>query len=142
MNFSTARRVMSRTWMTTSNVSAIFSLLISSFTIASQHRKLRCCGNNIVDDSSIEVGDIVFAVLTIVILKLDLLFFGPHRVNGHKVKILDIKTLVEQIVHVDHLKHVSKGFDDECAHQVSFSFDLSDPSSDSSLTTHTHLLSD
>ncbi len=79
-------------------------------------------------DSSTEVGDIVFARVHDRNSKLDPLFFGPHRVieslHGHKVKILDLKTLVEQIVHVDHLKRVNKGFDDECAHQVPFHSDF------------------
>ncbi len=59
-----------------------------------------------------------------------------ESLHGHKVKILGLKSL-EEIVHVDHLKYVNKGFDDECAHQVSLSSDLTDPSSDSSLTAHT-----
>ncbi len=97
-----------------------------------QHRR--------VTDSSIEVGDI--ARVHDRNSKLDSLFFGPLRVieslHGHKVKILDLKTLGEQIVHVDHLKRVNNGFDDECAHQVSLSSDFADPSSDSSLINHTH----
>ncbi len=88
---------MSTTWITTSNVvSAIFSTLISSFMIASLHRKLRC-ENYIVDvDSSIEVGDIVFTRVHDRNSRLDPLFCGPHHVivslHGNKVKILDLKT--------------------------------------------------
>ncbi len=75
---------------------SIFSTLISSFMIASLHRKLRC-ENYIVDvDSSIEVGDIVFTRVHDRNSRLDPLFSEPHRVieslHDHKVKILDLKT--------------------------------------------------
>ncbi len=72
--------------------------------------------------SSIEVSDIDFTRVHDCNSKLDSLFSGPHYVikslHGHKVKILDLRTLVEQIVHVDHLKRVNEEFDDECALQV------------------------
>ncbi len=59
-------------------------------------------------DSSIEVGDIVFTRVHDRNSRLDPLFSEPHRVieslHDHKVKILDLKTIVEQIVHVEHLK--------------------------------------
>ncbi len=48
--------------------------------------------------------------------KLDPFFHGPHRVteplSGHKVKILDLKSGTESVVHKDHLKKVDRGFDD------------------------------
>ncbi len=86
-------------------------------------------------DSSFEVGDIVFTRChdRNSKLRVDPLFTGPHHVidsfHGHKVNILDLKTLAEQIVHVDHLKCVNKGFDDECAHQVTLYSDSTDPQS-------------
>ena len=66
---------------------------------------------------SIEIGDIVFSRLHDRNSKLDPLFTGPYRVlellQGHKIKILDLKTLLPHVVHKDHLKRVSKGFDDD-----------------------------
>ncbi len=64
----------------------------------------------------IVVGDIVFSRVHDRHSKLDPLFHGPHRVtellSGHKVKILDLKSGTESIVHKDHLKKVERGFDD------------------------------
>ncbi len=112
--------------------------LIHDRLTASQAEMLR--KHHRATNSFIEVSNIVFARVHDRNSKLDPLHLGPHRVieslHGHKIKILDLKTLGEQIVHVDHLKRVNKRFDDECAHQVSLISDLTDPS-DSSLTTHT-----
>ncbi len=64
----------------------------------------------------IVVGDIVFNRVHDRHSKLDPLFHGPHRVtellSGHKVKILDLKSGTESVVHKDHLKRVERGFDD------------------------------
>ncbi len=53
-------------------------------------------------DSSIEVGGMVFSRIHDCNSKLDPLFSGTHRViesfHGPKVKILDLKTLDEQIL--------------------------------------------
>ena len=63
----------------------------------------------------IDIGDIVFQRAHDRHSKLDPLFKGPHRVmeliNGHKVKILELGTGTECIVHQYHLKRVDRGFD-------------------------------
>ena len=65
----------------------------------------------------IELGDIVFHRVHDRHSKLDPLFHGPHRVtellHGHKVKLVELHTGKETIVHRDHLKRVDKGFDTE-----------------------------
>ena len=65
----------------------------------------------------LELGDIVFLRAHDRNSKLDPLFKGPHRVmeltNGHKVKIQELGTGKECIVHQDHLKRVDRGFDTE-----------------------------
>ncbi len=85
MNFCTAHHVLSTTWMTTSNVvSTIFTSLISSFTIASLHRKVRCCANNIVKRQILSLKSaIVFARVHDRKSKLDPLFFGLHSLIVH-----------------------------------------------------------
>ena len=69
-------------------------------------------------DSPITDGDIVFLRVHNRSSKLDPLFTGPYRViaslHGHKVKLLDLKTHVEQTVHIDHLKRVSRDFGGVC----------------------------
>ena len=68
----------------------------------------------------IAVGDLVFLRVHDRHSKLDPLFDGPYRVteqlHGHKVKILDLKSLKEQVTHIDHLKRVDREFVD---HSVS-----------------------
>lgn len=64
----------------------------------------------------INVGDVVFARIH-VRDKLDPRFHGPHRVteilNGHKVKLLDLRSGTEDTIHRDHLKRVHRGFERE-----------------------------
>ncbi len=63
----------------------------------------------------IVVGDVIFSRVHDRHSKLDPLFHGPHRVteplSGHKVKILDLKSGTESVVHKDHLKKADRGFD-------------------------------
>ncbi|MPC52062.1 hypothetical protein E2C01_045922 [Portunus trituberculatus] len=63
----------------------------------------------------IGIGDVVFHRVHDRHSKLDPLFNGSHRVmelmHDHKVKILELKTGKEGIVHRDHLKRVDLGFD-------------------------------
>ncbi len=67
----------------------------------------------------IVVGDIVFSRVHNHHSKWDPLSHGPQRVtellSGHKVKILDLKSETESVVHKDHLKKVDRGFDDGAA---------------------------
>ena len=65
----------------------------------------------------VSVGDIVFHRVHDRHSKLDPQFDGPFRVieslHGHKVRILNLKSREERVVHIDHLKRVNRGFDDD-----------------------------
>ena len=78
-----------------------------------------CCINSIsaLKPHEIEVGDIVFTRIQDRHSKLDPQFNGPHRViekmAGHKVKLRNLSSGSENLVHRDHLKRVDHGFDIE-----------------------------
>ena len=65
----------------------------------------------------INVGDIVFLKLHDRSSKLDPRFDGPYRVteslHGHKVRVLNLTSRKEHDVHIDNLKRVDRGFDDD-----------------------------
>lgn len=79
--------------------------------LAKQHQRAK--------PHEIGIGDIVFTRVQDRHSKLDPLFNGPHRVinvmSGHKVKLLNLKSGTEQIIHKDHLKRVNRGFDVDIA---------------------------
>ena len=81
------------------------------FMLSKQHRRATT--------REIVVGDIVFRRVHDRHSKLDPLFQGPYRVleimSGHKVKLRDLKTGMESVVHRDHLKQVHRGLDTESA---------------------------
>ena len=82
----------------------------------SQHEMLRKQHQRAVPHE-INVGDSVFLRSHDRHSKLDPLFDGPYRVtaslHGHKFRILNLKSWKEQDVHMDHLKRVDRGFDDD-----------------------------
>ena len=93
-------------------------------------------------DPAIEVGDMVFSRVHDRNSKLDPKFSGPLRVieslHGHKFKVLDFRTLAERVVHADHLKRVSRGFNDDNISRVPQLPDSDIPPLSSELTPHTH----
>ena len=63
----------------------------------------------------INVGDVVFTRIHDRHSKLDSRFNGPYRVlevmHGHKLKLLDLHSFTESVIHRDHVKLVNRGFD-------------------------------
>lgn len=92
-------------------------------------------------DHIVDVGDIVFARIHDRSSKLDPISEGPYRVTeklqGHKVRILNLKTWIDKVVHIDHLQRVQKGFHCEDL-QREVLHPTSQPSTSSSLIKDTH----
>lgn len=93
-------------------------------------------------DPAIEVGDMAFSRVHDRNSKLDPKFSGPLRVieslHGHKFKVLDLRSLAERVVHADHLKRVSRGFDEDDISLVPRQPVSDIPPLSSKLTPHTH----
>ena len=112
MNFSPLSLVLCTTSMImlkiTSQLSSAFTSIRDS--LADSQQSMLYKQHQRTKPHEIEVGDIVFTRVQDRYSKLDPLFNGPHCVieimAGHKVKLCNLRSGSENLVHRDHLKSV------------------------------------